>query len=60
MNKMNPKNKEIAFSYQFEDTVRLLKSLANLGQTEAFKQMLQTLKMHINTYENQRGELNKK
>ena len=56
MSKVNPKNKEVAFSYQFEDTVKLLKSLANLEQTDAFRQTLQTLKMHIKTYENQTGK----
>jgi hypothetical protein len=51
MSKYNPKNKEVAFSYQFEDTVNALKLFASLDQTVAFKQTLQTLKSHIKAYE---------
>ena len=56
MSKLEPKNKEEAFSYQFEDTVRLLKSLAALDQTVAFRQILQTLKQYIKVYERQTGK----
>ena len=56
MNKSNPKTKEQAFAYQFQDDIKLLKSLAMLDRPFEFSQHLQVLKMNIQTYENQTGK----
>src|SRR5688572_5481401 len=53
MERLNPKNREQAFAFQFEDDVKLLKSLSSVQGTDntAFKQALITLKSHISVYE---------
>jgi len=49
MSKFDPKTREQAFAYQFEDDVKKLKSLSLLNK-EAFKQKLSTLQAHIDAY----------
>jgi hypothetical protein len=49
--RLEPRNREQAFSYQFEDDVRVLKALSLIGEKE-FKKGLQTLRDHMNAYEN--------
>lgn len=49
MSRLSPKNREEAFTYQFEDDVKVL--LATSHNVESFKKSLATLKIHIKTYE---------
>jgi len=49
MSKIDPKTREQAFAYQFEDDVKKLKSISLLNK-EAFKQNLATLQAHIDSY----------
>lgn len=56
MSKNNPKNREEAFSYQFESDVKNLLALSKLideygDNKESFKSRLNILKSHIKTYE---------
>ncbi len=48
--KYEPKNREEAFCFQFEDDVKMLHSVALVGESY-FKQGLETLKTHIAAYE---------
>ena len=50
MSRLNPENREEAFTYQFEDDVKMLRACALNGQ-DTFKKALDTLKTHISTYE---------
>lgn len=49
MSKFEPKNKEEAFTYQWEDDVRHLRSLALLSEKE-FQAYLKIFKQHIESY----------
>lgn len=50
MSRLDPKTREEAFSYQFEDDVKMLKAVSRLS-SDSFKSSLQTLKSHIESYE---------
>lgn len=52
MSRLDPKNREDAFCYQFEDDVRVLKCHASGGDEAGFEKMLQTLEVHIAAYRN--------
>ena len=49
----NPKNREAAFTYQFEDDVKMLK-VASLSGEKQFEQALATLEIHIQAYRSKR------
>jgi len=55
MSRHNPKNKMEAFTHQFEDTTKLLMSLAVLNDRGEYLKQLQLLKEQIQTFENQTG-----
>ncbi len=55
MSKHAPKNREEAFVYQFEDDVKLLFSMSQIGVKE-FQQELEKLKGHIVSYEQMAGK----
>ena len=57
MSKQLPNNREEAFVYQFEDDIKMLKSLCNLSK-DGFKKHLSILQAHIDAYNNK--ELQKK
>lgn len=50
LNKLEPKNKEMAFYFQFEDDLKLLKSGALLDSKTVFEHGLQRLEAHIISY----------
>lgn len=47
--RLNPESREQAFVFQFEDDVRVLKSLA-LRDNECFRKHLAVMQAHINAY----------
>ena len=51
MSRLEPINREDAFTYQFEEDVRVLKCLARQGEAD-FEKGLQTLEAHISAYRN--------
>lgn len=54
MSKYEPKNREEAFTYQWERDVQLLQALAVIqkgNNNKEFLMALETLKLHINSYE---------
>ena len=58
MNKHEPKNREEAFTYQFEDDIKVLRTLSQLihrkdsfEQRKPFYDALETLKAHIQSLE---------
>lgn len=53
MSRLDPKNREEAFSYQLEDDVKMLK-VASLSGEKEFEQALQRLETTINAYKNKR------
>jgi hypothetical protein len=52
MSKLLPNTREEAFAYQFEDDVKMLKSMSNLSK-EGFKKYLALLQSHIDAYNNE-------
>ena len=53
MSRLDPKNREEAFTYQFEDDIKVLRCAATQGATE-FEQALSTLEIHIVAYRSKR------
>ena len=51
MSRLDPKNREEAYSYQFEDDVKVLKTMSKTSPHE-FKKALDVLRTHIVTYLN--------
>lgn len=51
MSKQLPNTREEAFAYQFEDDVKMLRSLSLLDK-DAFKKYLVVLQAHIDAYNN--------
>lgn len=49
--RLDPRNREEAFAYQFEDDVRVLHACALAGETH-FEKALQTIEIHISAYRN--------
>lgn len=49
MSRLEPRNREEAFTYQFEDDVRVLRCLS-MQDEEAFQKGLATLETHIAAY----------
>ena len=49
MSRLNPKNREEAFTYQFEDDVKVLRACAHNSE-DAFNRALTTLETHIKSY----------
>lgn len=52
MSRFDPKTREEAFAYQFEDDVKIIFSLGLLSK-EAFKKHLSILQAHIDAYNNE-------
>lgn len=52
MSRLEPKNTEEAFTYQFEDDVKVLRACSH-NNTESFMKQLRILKIHIQTCEKQ-------
>jgi len=50
MSKLDPRNREEAFSWQFEDDVKMLRSISMLDNQQSFDKALQTLLAHIKAY----------
>lgn len=55
MSKNNPKNKMEAFAYQFQDTIKILPTLAVLKDKGAYNKQIELLKKQIEIYEQQTG-----
>lgn len=55
MSKDNPKNKMEAFTHQFQETTKLLMSLALMGEKSEYNSQLKLLKEQIKVYEYQTG-----
>jgi hypothetical protein len=55
MSKNNPKNKMEAFAYQFQDTIKILPSLALLNKKSEYDKQIELLKKQIEIYEQQTG-----
>ena len=53
MSRLDPKNREEAFAYQFEDCVKLLRGVSPYGEKE-FEKVLGTLEAHILAYRSTR------
>lgn len=53
MSRLDPKNREQAFAYQFEDDVRVLHNIS-LAEPDKFEKGLSTLEAHIAAYRNKR------
>ncbi len=53
MSRIDPKNREEAFTYQFQDDVKMLK-VASLSGEKAFEQVLQRLEANIGAYRSKR------
>mgnify|MGYP006316393667 CR=1 FL=1 len=53
MSRFDPKNREEAYVYQFEDDVSILRSMCALGNKEGFEQRLELLRAHIVAYFNE-------
>ena len=53
MSRLDPKNREEAFTYQFEDDVKMLK-VASLSGEKEFEQVLKRLEVHIGAYRSKR------
>lgn len=53
MSKFDPKNREEAFSYQFEDHTKMLK-VASLSGEKEFEQVLQRIEATISAYRNKK------
>lgn len=53
MSRIDPKNREEAFTYQFQDDVKMLK-VASLHGEKEFEQVLQRIEATIGAYRNKR------
>lgn len=53
MSRIDPKNREEAFTYQFQDDVKMLK-VASLHGEKEFEQVLQRMEATISAYRNKR------
>ena len=53
MSRIDPKNREEAFMYQFEDDMKILSSSSKRGE-EAFEKAIDILESHIKAYRSKR------
>ncbi len=54
MSRLDPQNREEAFSYQLEDEAKKLRPAALLGGEEAFERVLSTIEVYIKAYRNKK------